>query len=201
MQHVPVHTALLTAAPFAPVSVVDLQSHVVVEHNDDDDLLAIYIDAAVAQVQADTGCAIVKQQWQADYECFPDVIRLSKPPLLAVESVKYYDTDGNLQTLDPADYQVATSGIVGRIAPAPTKSWPSVQAGRFNGVSVTYQAGYVDVVGGVAQGEMPVQLRQAVYVLAAHFYENREAVLVGTISKEQPLAYQMLINNHTVSAV
>ena len=200
MQHVPAHTALLTAAAFAPVSVADLQSHSVVEHNDDDDLLAAYIDTATAQVQADTGCAIVKQQWQADYECFPAVIYLRKPPLLAVESVKYYDTDGILQTLDPADYQVATSGIVGRIAPAPTKSWPSVQAGRFNGVSVTYQAGYVDVVNGTAQGEAPVLLKQAIYVLAAHFYENRESTTPGNIS-ETPMAYQMLIASHTVSGV
>ena len=200
MPHIPVHTALLTPAPFAPVSVADLQSHTVVEHNDDDDLLAIYIDAATAQVQADTGRAIVKQQWQAGFECFPAVIYLPKPPLLAVESVKYYDTDGIEQTLDPADYQVSKIGIVGRIAPAPGLSWPSVQAGRFNGVNVGYQAGHVDVVDGVAQSEAPAQLRQAIYLLAAHFYENREATAPGSIN-ETPMAYQMLVDSLAVSGL
>lgn len=200
MRHIPAHTALLTPAPFAPVSVAELQSHTVVEHNDDDDLLAIYIDAATAQVQADTGRAIVKQQWQADLECFPAVIYLPKPPLLAVESVKYYDTDGTQQTLDPAAYQVSAVGIVGRLAPAPGLSWPSVQAGRFNGVVVVYQAGHVDVVAGVGQSDAPAQLCQAIYLLAAHFYENREATTPGN-ANDTPMAYQMLVDSLTVSGL
>ncbi len=198
MQHVPAHSLLLTAAAFAPVSVIELQSHSVIEHTADDDLLAFYIAAATAQVESDTGRAIVKQQWQVDYGCFPDIIHLPRPPLLAVESVKYYATDGIQQTLDPAAYQVSASGIVGRIAPAPGFSWPSTQAGRFGAVSVVYQAGHVDVVNGAAVGEAPAMLKQAICVLAAHFYENREATTPGNIS-ETPMAYQMLINGHTVS--
>lgn len=199
MRHIPVHTALLTPAPLAPVSVADLQSHSVIPDNDDD-LLAIYIDAATAQVQADTGRAIVKQQWQASLECFPAVIYLPKPPLLAVESIKYFDTDGVEQTLDPASYQVSKIGIVGRIAPAPGLSWPSVQTGRFNGVNVVYQAGHVDIIDDVVQGEAPAQLRQAIYLLAAHFYENREASAPGNIS-ETPMAYQMLVDSMAVSGL
>lgn len=201
MQHVPAHTTRLTAAAFAPVSGIELKSHSVIEFDDDDDLVTAYLAAATAQVEFDTGCAIVKQQWQVDYGCFPDIIHLPRPPLLAVESVKYYATDGTQQTLDPAAYQVTASGIVGRIAPAPGLSWPSTQAGRFGAVSVVYQAGHVDVVSGAAVGEAPPMLKQAICVLAAHFYENREAVLIGTISKEQPLAYQVLVNSHSVSGV
>ena len=200
MQHVPAHTTRLTAAAFAPVSGIELKSHSVIEFDDDDDLVAAYLAAATAQVEFDTGCAIVKQQWQADYACFPDIIHLRKPPLLDVESVKYYDTDGIQQTLDVADYQVSASGIVGRIAPAPGLSWPSTQANRFGAVSVVYQAGYVDVVNGTAVGDAPPMLKQAICVLAAHFYENREATTPGNIS-ETPMAYQMLINGHTVSGV
>ena len=200
MQHVPAHTTRLTAAPFAPVSGIELKSHSVIEFNDDDDLVEAYLAAATAQVEFDTGRAIVKQQWQVDYGCFPDLIRLPRPPLLEVESVKYYDTDGIQQTLAVEDYQVSASGIVGRIAPAPGFSWPSTQAGRFGAVSVVYQAGYVDVVNGAAVGDAPAMLKQAICVLAAHFYENREASTPGNIS-ETPMAYQMLINGHTVSGV
>lgn len=200
MQHVPAHTTRLTAAPFASVSVIELKSHSVIEFNDDDDLVEAYIAAATARVEFDTGCAIVKQQWQADYACFPDIIRLRKPPLLEVESVKYYDASGIQQTLDPADYQVSASGIVGRIAPAPGLSWPATQAGRFGAVSVVYQAGYVDVINGSASTEAPPLLKQAIFVLAAHFYENREATTPGNIS-ETPMAYQMLVEAHSVSGV
>mgnify|MGYP003558178811 FL=1 len=39
---------------------------------------------------------------------------------------------------------------------------------------------------------MPAPLRQAVLLLAGHFYENREAVLVSAISKEIEFAVTAL---------
>lgn len=44
--------------------------------------------------------------------------------------------------------------------------------------------------------ELPGGLRRAVLMLAAHFYENREAVLVGISSNELPIGYADLIAPH-----
>ncbi|UJW85761.1 head-tail connector protein [Devosia sp. SL43] len=44
--------------------------------------------------------------------------------------------------------------------------------------------------------ELPGGLRRAVLMLAAHFYENREAVLVGINASELPLGFWDLISPH-----
>ena len=44
--------------------------------------------------------------------------------------------------------------------------------------------------------ELPGGLRRAVLMLAAHFFENREAVLVGIGSNELPMGYADLIAPH-----
>ena len=42
----------------------------------------------------------------------------------------------------------------------------------------------------------PADLREAILLLAAHFYENREAVLVGVGAEELPFGYEHLIQSH-----
>ncbi|KFL30648.1 hypothetical protein JP75_14340 [Devosia riboflavina] len=44
--------------------------------------------------------------------------------------------------------------------------------------------------------ELPGGLRRAVLMLAAHFFENREAVLVGVGTNELPFGYADLIAPH-----
>lgn len=48
----------------------------------------------------------------------------------------------------------------------------------------------------VSYDDAPGGIRRAVLMLAAHFYENREAVLVGIGSNELPLGYYDLIAPH-----
>ena len=42
----------------------------------------------------------------------------------------------------------------------------------------------------------PADLREAVLMLAAHLYENREAVLVGVGAEALPLGYDHLVQSH-----
>lgn len=48
----------------------------------------------------------------------------------------------------------------------------------------------------VSYDDAPGGIRRAVLMLAAHFYENREAVLVGTSGNELPMGYADLIAPH-----
>jgi hypothetical protein len=54
-------------------------------------------------------------------------------------------------------------------------------------IGTTSPLTYADLAGG---------LRRAVLMLAAHFYENREAVLVGITANEMPLGFWELIEPH-----
>ena len=71
-----------------------------------------------------------------------------------------------------------------------TATIPSVYA-REDAVQVEYVVGYED-------GDCPDSLRLAVLSLAAHFYENRESVLVGTVSKEIEMATTALCSPYRV---
>ena len=201
-QHVPAHTQRITAPPFEPVTLAELKQHSVVEFDEDDEYLVNLLRTATAQTERDAGIALVKQTWEAVYECFPDRINLPMPPLLSVTSVEYYDTAGGQQTLATSEYQVVKHGIVGRIAPAPSKSWPAVESGRLDAVKVTFEAGYVDVdIDGNPASDAPFPLKQAIMVLAGHLYEHREIAIIGASVAELPASYGSLIDTYARVAV
>lgn len=54
----------------------------------------------------------------------------------------------------------------------------------------------VDFIGKPFPDPIPATLKQAVMQLAAHFYENREAVLVGISASEIPFGVLDLIRPH-----
>lgn len=42
----------------------------------------------------------------------------------------------------------------------------------------------------------PADLEQAVLMTAAHWYENREATLVGTLAQQLPIGVSEILDNH-----
>jgi uncharacterized phiE125 gp8 family phage protein len=94
-------------------------------------------------------------------------IRLPMSPLTSVSNIKYIDTDGTLQTLASTEYKVDAISEPARIVPAWGKFWPSTRA-EPNAVQVEY-------VCGQAAALVPAGLKQAILLLAGHWYENREA--------------------------
>jgi len=117
---------------------------------------------------------------------FPTVIRPPYPPLLSVDSIEYVDTDGDMQTLDSDSYDVDTYTEPGRITEAYGTSWPSTRSVP-NAVIVTYQAGYATA------SVVPAEIKHAVLLLIAHFYEHRESASEIRLT-EIPQAYQALLN-------
>lgn len=48
----------------------------------------------------------------------------------------------------------------------------------------------------VAYGTAPADIGEAILMLAAHLYENREAVLVGVGAEALPLGYEHILQAH-----
>ena len=132
-----------------------------------------------------TGKAFLTQSLTASFDYFPASIVLPRSPVQSVTSITYLDTDRVEQTLDAANYFVSPAAI---IYPAISASWP-LTADVSGAVTVTYQAGY-----GAAATDVPDPIQEAIKQLAAHFYENREATLVGVSAQELPLGVADLIN-------
>jgi hypothetical protein len=93
------------------------------------------------------------------------ILYLPKPPLVSVEWVKYYDSNNELQTVDPTTYAVA-GDFSGRVQALPGKVWP-VTIARIDAVNVRFTAG-------VANADLVSESTQiGILMLVSFLYENR----------------------------
>lgn len=154
-----------------------------------DDHLISLIVAAREQLEKDTRRALITQTLELRLHEWPctEYVELPKPPLASVTSVTYIDTNGVSQTWDSANYVVDVGYEPGRLYQAYSVSRPSVRCGP-GAIKIRYVAGYGDA------DSVPQRAKQAILLLVGHWFLRREAVIVGTISKEIEHAYGALVN-------
>lgn len=185
---------LITPPADEPISLIDGKVHCRVDGTDDDVLITSLIAAARRMAEQTTGRALVTQQWEVTLDAFPSgIIALPLPPLVSVQSIKYVDAAGALQTLASGAYTVHTSGIVGRVAAAYDTTWPDTRA-QPDAVTIAFTAGY-----GVATS-VPQEIRQWMLLQIAHWYAVRESVNVGNIVNELPFV-GALLDPYRIAAV
>lgn len=172
--------ALTTAPTEEPVSVQELRAHSRIDVVDDINYIAILIPASRQWIEQYLGRQLITATWTMTLDEFPadGVIELPRPPLLAVSSVKYYDTARVLQTFAAAGYNAHTfagpEAPMGRVELASGSVWPTAYSGE-GAVQIAFTAGY-----GAAGAAVPMQIKQAILLHAAELYERREQVIVGT---------------------
>lgn len=178
-----------------PVTVADAKLHLRVDHAADDALIGRLVDAAERHVQDWTRLQLRARTIVEHLDDFPgagsDGLRVFRPsgtPVQEIKSVKYFDTAGVLQTLDASAWQADVLSVPARVLPAPGADWPSVQAGRLLAVQVEYTCGHTPQT-------CPPTAKQAILLLVGHWYENREAVVAGTIATEVQLAAAHLLGS------
>lgn len=158
---------LVTPPAEEPVSLEEAKSHLRLEGVDDDAYVAVLIAAARRRCEAYQSRAYITQTWDLYLDGFPaGDIRIPIAPLESVVSVKYKDTAGSMQTLDPSCYVVDTASEPGRISPACGQSWPSTY-GEINAVEIRFVAGYG------AAADVPEHIRQAILMTVGDLYEHR----------------------------
>jgi uncharacterized phiE125 gp8 family phage protein len=192
--HYPERASMLapvrTVAPTeAPVSLDDMKLHLHVVGDDEDTLVQAYIDAATAHLDGYTGIvgrALVTQTLRQDFDGFRSCLRLPVGPVASVSGVTYYDSANISQTLATSVYDHFTDALGSYIALKPGQFiWPSAYTRR-DAVSVTF-------IAGDAAADVPAPLKVAIMLIAANWYENREAVNVGNITSEMPMGVAALI--------
>lgn len=142
---------LITPPAAEPVSLPEAKAHLRVDTADDDSLITALIAAAREYCEGFQNRAYVTQTWQLWLDAWPkgSEIRIPRPPLQAVNGVKYYGADNTEYVLPPADYFVDTRSEPGRIVLACGKSWPSVTLRPANAVCVEFVAGHKSYQGTV----------------------------------------------------
>lgn len=183
-----------TVAPAAePISRDDAKEHLRVTHTDDDDYIDALIAAARARLDGITGIlgrALIDQTWTLELDEFPanGEIRIPLAPLSSITQIDYRDADSVSQTLATSVYTTTKRNGVSYVVRKDGQSWPAIDNDP-DAVTVTFVAGY-----GEAGSDVPPALIAAMKLHIGHMYENREAVVVGTIASDLPLGYEALVD-------
>jgi uncharacterized phiE125 gp8 family phage protein len=178
-----------------PVSTEAAKAHLRVEHNVDDPYIAALVTSARELVELRCSKALCTQTLRLHLDEFPDVIRLPRSPVQSVTEVRYVDTAGAEQVLDPSLYRVDTASREPRITPAYGQAWPATRPVT-HAVTVRFVAGYGD------PAAVPKALVQAMLLLVGTYYDSvRQTVIVGTNATELPQAAKSLMGLFRVPEV
>lgn len=187
------HTLELLDAPATtPITLAEVKEQLRVEGSDDDTLLTRLIDVAVAytDVKGALGQAMIAQKWgQWVNSTPPQTVSLILGPVTGVTAVKYYDTDGVLQTDTLSNYQVTGTEFATTIGPKSGFNWPVTQD-RSDAIRIEYEIGY-----GETTTDVPQTIRHALMLLVGHWYDNRENTQMDELSNI-PFGFEHLLNMH-----
>jgi len=168
------------------VSLADAKEFLRVDSSDEDTTITALLNAAVAWVEdytnrrftptvdLATSAIFYLERWRN--------AALAYGPVTGITHVKYNDTAGVLQTLDSSKYYIgaATDGSMMIYF----HDTPDLETYNAHPVRVTTAVG-------VAASANVVH---AVKMLVAHWYENRRAVVTGTITATIPIAVESLLS-------
>jgi Phage gp6-like head-tail connector protein len=187
-----------------PITLDEAKGHLRVTSKDDEPVIKSCIRAARQYAEMFLNRCLVTSQLRYNLDSFPDLpnatlkffvptysvesylaraislmsgpIYLPRPHVLSVQSVKYLDASGVLQTLaaNPAPglpgYILDLDAEPARLAPANNLPWPITLAQQ-NAVTILLTCGY-----GESPDLIPETTKMAIKLLISHFYENREPV-------------------------
>ncbi len=183
-----------------PVTATQVKAQCRIDGTDDDTWIDDAIAAGTRYVEEYTRRQLITATWEQYLDEFPSGtgddarILIARPPLQSISSIEYTDTDGNSQTVSSSDYRVDAISQPGRVEPAYGKTWPTARDVS-NAVKITFIAGYG------AASAVPEPIKHAILMLIGHWYENRETVVVGTISKPIELAFQSLLSPYRMPEI
>ncbi len=135
-------TQLLTPPASLPVTLAEAKEDLRIDDTAQDSVVAAWLAGIVGYTEHRLGRALITQTWRIVHDRFPDAFMVPMPPAQSVVAIRYYDEDGQLQTLAPADYLLDAVKLPGWIVPAPGKAWPATQDGRINACWADVQCGY-----------------------------------------------------------
>ena len=146
-----------------------------------DGLIESYLRAALAAIEGRTGKAILQRRFKLVLDQWRSAEEQALPvaPVVVIESVTLVAADGSSTVVQPAaytlgaDFQRPKLAAVGYLLPnVPTD-------GR---VEIVFDAGF-----GAVWAQVPADLQQAVLLLAAQYYEQRNEFTGASVGLPQPV--------------
>jgi uncharacterized phiE125 gp8 family phage protein len=179
---------LNVAAATEPLTTDEVKLYSRVAHSVEDTVITSWIKAARKLAEDYQHRGYIEQTYRMVYDSFPgSCIDFPRPPLMSVESVKYYDYEDGESTFDSDDYSLDLISEIGRLSLNYGISWPTVTLRPLNAFIIDFTAGY-----GADATTVPDSVKNAIYLYCTHMYENRESEN-GTVPQE---FYDLLRPDH-----
>lgn len=199
---------LVTVPGVEPLLLADARLHMRVTNTAEDALITRLIVAARRHVEKALRRKLITQHWRFYFDTFPgcswwhntsrpsnysaDFVLLDVAPVTVIDSVKYLDTAGVLQTLAPSVYQLVPEAPV-RLTLAYNQVWPDIRGDR-EGVRIEVTSGY-----GAAGANVPEDIIAAMLLLIDHLFSHRTENTEYQLS-EMPMGAQHLLAPYVVHA-
>jgi uncharacterized phiE125 gp8 family phage protein len=186
---------IITPPAIEPLTLDEAKAQCRVDIDTDNALLAMLISVARDTCERIAWRAFLTQTIELWLDAWPasNSIVLPRPPLQSVTKIEYYDIDDIKATVSSAIYAVDTIAEPGKVWLKYNQAWPTTSLREHNAICVTYVAGWTN------PADVPQSARQAMLMLVGHWYENRESVLVGAISKSLEFAVSTLLGMNRVN--
>jgi uncharacterized phiE125 gp8 family phage protein len=163
----------VSAPPSAAVPVRAFAEHLrlgsgFVDDRSQDAVLELYLRAAMAAIEARLGRVLLAREfsWTVTHWREDASQGLPVAPVRAVASLTLVEPDGVETPVDPEAWSVLRDSQRPRLVGKFGRNLPRIpRSGR---AEIRFSAGF-----GEGWDEVPADLRQAVFLLAAHFYEHR----------------------------
>lgn len=170
------------------ISTADLKLFLRVDHSEEDSLISALRLAAINFVEKYCNVRLGSVSAVMYLDKFPSWWEVPAGPVTAVNSITYQVGPSSTATLDTSNYYYDLKRKPARIA---VINPPSVYDYSMAGVEVNLTIGY-------AEAAVPEALVQAVRLLVGHYYEQRQGVVVGTISSQLPIGVYSLCNPYRI---
>jgi len=152
-----------------PLTLAEAKAFLRIDHTEEDGVIAMLLTAARQMVESATGRILLWQTWRVTLDAWPasGVLLAPLSPVSALLAARVHGADGAVLPLAPDLFTVAADRTPALIAMDPARL-PA--PGRMRGgIELDLRLGY-----GASAEAVPGDLRHAVRLLLAHFFEHRD---------------------------
>ena len=189
----------MSAPPAAAVPVRLFAEHLALGSGFADDgaqdaVLELYLRAAMAAIEARLGRALLAREFSWSLPCWREESSQAMPigPVRSVASLTLIGADGSEDAADPDGGSVLRDSQRPRLVGRFGRSLPRIpRSGR---AEIRFTAGF-----GETWDEVPSDLRQAVFLLATHFYEHRSDT--GAVAGSMPFGVLVLLEAYRTARI
>lgn len=148
------------------VSLDEVKAQLKITGTDEDVFLTSLIKTASLFFESFTKQTLITKTYKT-YRTIWDIFQLRRCPLQSIVSIKYYDTDAVLQTLDSSDYYIVKDNFFGKICFDEDFELPSLR-NRPQQIEIEFKSGFGD-----DDTSIPADIQQGLLEHIAYMYENR----------------------------